>query len=158
MQLYIAWWVGGRVHWIIYRGPGFLAVVWFGSSPTPSPVSKLSPYLSFLVCRRSSLLTVEGGAKSYDGEEAWSSINNSIPSRGGLKNLDKEKRELSGRHRTVTEWINFKRHVLYQERHVESPLYSISYYYFSFLQQLCFRTILDFKWSTKHRMGLDYTH
>ncbi len=28
-------------YWMIYRGPGFLAVVWFGSSPTPSPVSKL---------------------------------------------------------------------------------------------------------------------
>ncbi len=25
---------------MIYRGPGFLAVVWFGSSPTPSPLSR----------------------------------------------------------------------------------------------------------------------
>ncbi len=24
-------------YWMIYRGPGFLVVVWFGSSPTPSP-------------------------------------------------------------------------------------------------------------------------
>ena len=24
-------------YWMIYRGPGFLAFVWFGSSPTPSP-------------------------------------------------------------------------------------------------------------------------
>ncbi len=38
--------------WIIYRGPGFLAVVWFGSSPTPSPVSKLSLFLSLPLCRR----------------------------------------------------------------------------------------------------------
>ncbi len=32
-------------YWMIYRGPGFLAVVWFGSSPTPSPppVSKSRP-------------------------------------------------------------------------------------------------------------------
>ncbi len=30
-----------RDYWIIYRGPGFLAVLWFGSSPTPSPVSLL---------------------------------------------------------------------------------------------------------------------
>ncbi len=26
-----------REYWMIYRGPGFLAVVWFGSSPTSSP-------------------------------------------------------------------------------------------------------------------------
>ena len=32
-----------REYWMIYREPGFLAVVWFSSSPTPSPplVSKL---------------------------------------------------------------------------------------------------------------------
>ncbi len=41
----------------MYRGPGFLAVVWFGSSPTlsPSPVSRLSLFLILPVCRRSSL-------------------------------------------------------------------------------------------------------
>jgi hypothetical protein len=52
---------------MIYRGPGFLASVWY--------------YLSFLVflCCRSSLLRVgERGAKSYDREKAWSSINHSI--------------------------------------------------------------------------------
>jgi hypothetical protein len=40
-------------------GPGFLAVVWFGSSPTPNPppVSELSLFLSLPMCRRSSLLT-----------------------------------------------------------------------------------------------------
>ncbi len=26
-----------RQYWTIYRGPGFVAVVWFGSSPTASP-------------------------------------------------------------------------------------------------------------------------
>ncbi len=26
-----------REYWMIYRGPGFLAIVWFGSPPTPSP-------------------------------------------------------------------------------------------------------------------------
>ena len=52
--------------------------------PSPlSPVSKLSLFLSLPVCSRSSLLTGEGergqgGAKSYRGEEAWSSINHSI--------------------------------------------------------------------------------
>ncbi len=37
---------------MIYRGPGFLAVVWFGSSttPSPSPVTKLSLFLSLPVC------------------------------------------------------------------------------------------------------------
>ncbi len=28
-----------REYWMIYRGPGFLAVVWFGSSHTPTPSS-----------------------------------------------------------------------------------------------------------------------
>ena len=54
-----------------------LAVVRFGSSPTPSPVSKLSLFLSLPARRQSSLLAEEegeGGAKSYDGEKAWSSI------------------------------------------------------------------------------------
>ncbi len=52
-------------YWTIYRGPGFLAFVWFGSTPTPypppSPVSKVTLFLSLSVCRRSSLLTEEGG-------------------------------------------------------------------------------------------------
>jgi hypothetical protein len=48
---------------MIYRGPGFLAVVWFGSSPIPlppSPISTLSIFLSLPVCRRSRFLTREG--------------------------------------------------------------------------------------------------
>jgi hypothetical protein len=42
------------VQWFIYRGPGFLAVVWFGSSapPLPSPINKLSLFLSLPVCHR----------------------------------------------------------------------------------------------------------
>jgi hypothetical protein len=39
------------------RGRGFLAVVWLGPSPTLSPISKLSLFLSLPLCRRSSLLT-----------------------------------------------------------------------------------------------------
>ncbi len=49
---------------MIYRGPGFLKVVGFGSSSTPfppSPVSKLSLIISLPVCRRMSLLTWGGG-------------------------------------------------------------------------------------------------
>ncbi len=72
---------------MIYKGQkSFHAVVWFYSSPTPSPhpVSKLSFFLSLPASRRSSLLTRErrkGVAKkpkSYVGEKARSSINHSI--------------------------------------------------------------------------------
>ncbi len=64
-------------YWIIYRGPDFFAVVWFGSSPRPSPphspVSKLSPFLSIPVWRRLSLLAGGGGgAKSDDRENPGS--------------------------------------------------------------------------------------
>jgi hypothetical protein len=57
---------------MLYRVPGSLSP----PPPAPSPVSKLSLW--------SSLLTGEGwrgcgvGAKSYDGEKAWSSVNHSI--------------------------------------------------------------------------------
>jgi hypothetical protein len=50
----------------------------------PSPPSKLPLFLSLPECRRSSLLTgevgevVRRGAKSYDREKAWPSINHSI--------------------------------------------------------------------------------
>ena len=54
-----------RMIWLLPRPPSF-----------PSPVSKLSLFLSLHVCRRSSL--PNGGAKSYDSERAWSSINHSI--------------------------------------------------------------------------------
>ncbi len=70
---------------MIYRGQGFLAVVLVGSSPPPPPPT--ASYLSFsdflCVAGRSNLLTEEGegggrGAKSFDREKAWSSINLSI--------------------------------------------------------------------------------
>jgi hypothetical protein len=43
--------------WMKIRGSRFLAVVWSGSTPTPSPypVRKLSLFLSLPMCRRSSL-------------------------------------------------------------------------------------------------------
>ncbi len=52
-----------REYWMIYRGPGFLSIVWFCSShvPPPSPASKLSLFLRLPGCCRSSLLTGEGG-------------------------------------------------------------------------------------------------
>ncbi len=33
-------WGMSREYWMIYRGPGILAVLWFGSSATPSPFSR----------------------------------------------------------------------------------------------------------------------
>jgi hypothetical protein len=75
-----------REYWMIDRGPGFLLVVWFGSSPIPFPppsLSRLSLFLSLPVCRRSSLPTGGGGggargAKSFDREKERFSINHSI--------------------------------------------------------------------------------
>jgi hypothetical protein len=69
---------------VIYRGPSFLAVVSAPHpTPFPSPVSKLSLFLSPPVCRRSSLLMGERGrggrgAKLYDREKASPSINQPI--------------------------------------------------------------------------------
>ncbi len=75
-----------REYWMIYRGPGFLAVVWIGFIPTPS-VSKLDRRQTARLRKRDNLLTGDrkgggaGGAKLHDGENVWgSSINNSIPS------------------------------------------------------------------------------
>jgi hypothetical protein len=61
--------------------------------PLPlSPISKLSLLLSLPVCRRSGLLTGEGegnggGAKSYDGEKGWPSVNHSLLSDGNYSHL-----------------------------------------------------------------------
>ncbi len=69
----------GRDYWMIYRGPGFLAVVWLGSSPI-----NLSLFLSSPVCRWSSLLTEEGErgwgrSKNHrTAKKQWSSVNCSI--------------------------------------------------------------------------------
>jgi hypothetical protein len=38
-QLYCIASLYAREYWMIYREPGFLAVVWFGPPPSPSPVS-----------------------------------------------------------------------------------------------------------------------
>ncbi len=76
--------------WMIYRGPGFLAVVWFGSSCPfpPSPVSKLD--------RRHTRRRGGGvgrGAESYHRRKVWSSINHSILSdRNDSLQLDEAER------------------------------------------------------------------
>ncbi len=61
-----------REYWMIYRGTGFLAVVWFGSSPT---FPQLSLFLSLPVCPRQVYLWGRGEEQNH---KAWSSINHSI--------------------------------------------------------------------------------
>jgi hypothetical protein len=39
-------WVFSKQYWMIYRGPGFLSVVWFGSSPTLSTLLSPLPSVS----------------------------------------------------------------------------------------------------------------
>ncbi len=52
--------LSSRWDWMIYRGPGFLAAAWFGSSPTPFAPSRVS--ISKLDFRkRDNLLTRGGG-------------------------------------------------------------------------------------------------
>ncbi len=78
-----------REYCMIYRGPGFLAVAWFGSSPTPSLPPSLPPSLSISSTggtqktekgRQLADKRGWGGTKSYEGEKMWSSINHLIPS------------------------------------------------------------------------------
>ncbi len=83
-----------REYWMIYRGPGFLAVVRFGSSPTPFPPLSRRQVVSLsqcsFVCRRSSLLTEEGGRRGeVEREKARPSIYTSI-----LSGLDEPRRGL----------------------------------------------------------------
>ncbi len=70
---------------MIYWGPGLLAVVWFGTTIPPPLVSNLSLFLSsFCVSPveptdgRGGREGGGGGAKSYNDEKAWPSVNLSI--------------------------------------------------------------------------------
>ncbi len=72
-----------RECWMIYRGPGFLVVLRCGSSTNPSsPLpSEARPETHMKTEKERHLLHGRvdgGGAKSNDGEKAWSSINHSI--------------------------------------------------------------------------------
>ncbi len=54
-------------YWMSYREPGFLPVVWIGSSPTlsvPSPISKLDWRHTLRLRKRDNLLTGGGWARS----------------------------------------------------------------------------------------------
>jgi hypothetical protein len=62
-------------YWMIYRGPGFLAVVWLGSLPNPPPplpsVSATGDTRSLR--KREYLPTGEGGGGVGRGAESWDS-------------------------------------------------------------------------------------
>jgi hypothetical protein len=74
---------------MIYRGPGFLAVVGFGSSSTPraSLLSRLFLFLNILVKLTDGRGEGGQGAKSYDWGKACPSVNHSILS-GGMSQAD----------------------------------------------------------------------
>ncbi len=56
-----------REYWMFYRGPVILAVVWFGSSPSPpSFVSKLDRRHTGRLRRIFNLLTGEGGKRLWE--------------------------------------------------------------------------------------------
>ncbi len=70
-----------RKYLMYYRGPGFLAVICFGSFPLPSP-SHFSKLFSLSQSSCVSAVELAGwrrgwgeGSKSYDDEKAWSSMN-----------------------------------------------------------------------------------
>ncbi len=71
-----------REDWTIYRGPSFLAVVLFGSTPPPPlPGSKLDRRHTGRLRKRDNLLTGEGGdggRRGADCKNAWSTMNQSI--------------------------------------------------------------------------------
>jgi hypothetical protein len=79
-----------REYWIMYRGPGFLALLWFGFSHTPyppkSPVSMPDRRQAGRLRKRATCWRQRGeggrGSESYDRKKAWSSINHSILSGG----------------------------------------------------------------------------
>ncbi len=74
-----------REYWMIYRGPGLLALVWFGSTPTHFPPLLSATCLSFSVFLCVGSRAYWGrwggggghGAESYDRKKAWTSINHS---------------------------------------------------------------------------------
>ncbi len=68
-----------REYWMLYRvfrGPGYLAVFWFGSSPIPSPPLPLDRRHTGRLRKRDDLLTWEGEGvgDTYDRKKSWSSI------------------------------------------------------------------------------------
>jgi hypothetical protein len=65
-----------REYWTIYRGPGFLAVVWFGSTPNPSPSPVSNLHTGRLRKKERQLADMRGGEgmgekpKNYDARKS----------------------------------------------------------------------------------------
>ncbi len=55
-----------REYWMVCIGPGFLAVVWFGSSPTLPPVGKLNRRHTERLRKRNNLLKEKRGYRMGD--------------------------------------------------------------------------------------------
>ena len=64
-----------RKYWMVYRGPGFLAVVWVGPSTLPSVSSTRKTLKERQVVKGEGGEGGGRGAESYDRKKAWSSIN-----------------------------------------------------------------------------------
>ncbi len=90
------------IEWFI-ENQAFFTVVWFGSSPHPLPPASCLFFSVFscVACRaywRERGKEGGGGAKTYDGEKAWSSIKHSI---------------LSGRSRFIRQLNSVGRHYFF---------------------------------------------
>ncbi len=81
IKYFTLWGRGWSIEYCMFdRGPGFLGVGWFGSNP---PLTLLSVSSTGYVQANWERGGIEGaggggGAKSYNSEKAWSSINQSI--------------------------------------------------------------------------------
>ncbi len=60
---------------MIYRGSGFLAGVWFGSSTLSLTGDTLEAWERETTCWRERSARGGWGAESYDSKNAWSSVN-----------------------------------------------------------------------------------
>ncbi len=83
-RIILIWIIITREHWMFYKGPGFLTILLFVHAPLLHPLTSakcLSFSVSVCVAGRAYLRKEVGsgrGAKSYDHEKAWPSINHSI--------------------------------------------------------------------------------
>ncbi len=78
-----SWLAFGREYWMIYRGPGFIGVVWFAPAHPLPPLAFVTGDTQEDRERETTCLWESGegggrGAESYNRNQAWSSINNSL--------------------------------------------------------------------------------